>query len=333
MLDRPRYRLVVAFYAMALGWVSLVALALYVLGFHSMSAGTALAAQLTVGFLYMPAPMVAALIVERMAGRGYLIRTLFDGFWRKLPRLLVASACVVLGAYGLMVAGVFVLGNVLHVGGVGEIVSTQAALAENISQLLGPLAPSAPTASSLPAPLLLLAIGGLAGIAAGFTVNGVFAFGEEYGWRGWLMNELAPLGAVRANLLTGVLWGLWHAPLIVMGFNYAPYRIAGVFAMCGLTTSLAFLLWRARQYTGSLLAPAILHGSFNGFQGFFLLLVASRNPLVSAPTGVVAWAAIGIVAALLWTISRGRLRDEPPSAPAENPAHAAAASGDTIPAA
>jgi len=302
MFDRPRYRLVVAFYAMALGWVSLVALALYALGFHSMSAGTALAAQLTVGFLYMPAPMVAALIVERMAGRGYLIRTLFDGFWRKLPRLLVASACVVLGAYGLMVAGVFVLGNVLHVGGVGEIVSTQAALAENISQLL-------------------------------FTVNGVFAFGEEYGWRGWLMNELAPLGAVRANLLTGVLWGLWHAPLIVMGFNYAPYRIAGVFAMCGLTTSLAFLLWRARQYTGSLLAPAILHGSFNGFQGFFLLLVASRNPLVSAPTGVVAWAAIGIVAALLWTISRGRLRDEPPSAPAENPAHAAAASGDTIPAA
>ena len=120
------------------------------------------------------------------------------------------------------------------------------------------------------------------------------------------MNEFAPLGAVRANLLTGVLWGLWHAPLILMGFNYEPYRIAGVVFTCGLTTSLSCVLWLAREYTGSLLAPAILHGAFNGFQGFLVLLIAGRNPLLIVPAGVLGWAAISIVAAGLWAASAGR---------------------------
>ena len=48
------------------------------------------------------------------------------------------------------------------------------------------------------------------------TVNGLFGFGEEYGWRGWLADELRPLGPVVANLVTGVLWGLWHTPLILL---------------------------------------------------------------------------------------------------------------------
>ncbi len=48
----------------------------------------------------------------------------------------------------------------------------------------------------------LVAITFALALVAGFTVNGLFAFGEEYGWRGWLADELAPLGAVRANLIT-----------------------------------------------------------------------------------------------------------------------------------
>jgi len=48
----------------------------------------------------------------------------------------------------------------------------------------------------------------------------VLAFGEEYGWRGYLQSELLKMGRVRGVLLVGVIWGVWHWPLILMGFSY-----------------------------------------------------------------------------------------------------------------
>lgn len=337
MTERPNYAAVGAFYAMAFGWVSLVALALSALGAGNLSLGAAQLAVYAVALLYMPAPMVAALIVERRLGRGYLMSRAFAGFRRSALRLLVACAAVISGAFALMLAEVVLLGNVAGLPGVGRFVTSSAELIRNIAELLGPQAAAQMGSGQAPEPLLLLAIAPIAGVVAGFTVNGVFAFGEEYGWRGWLMNELAPLGPLRANVLTGVLWGLWHAPLILMGFNYGPHRLLGIVFMCGLTTALSFLLWRAREYTGSLLAPAVLHGGFNAFQGFLVLTVAGRDPLVGVPTGVLGWVAIGAVAAVLWAFSRGRLL-APAGAPAElqppaqqSPKPLAESDGDTIP--
>ena len=52
-------------------------------------------------------------------------------------------------------------------------------------------------------------------------INGLFTFGEEFGWRAYLQPKLMPLGGRRATLLVGVIWGLWHAPIIAMGHNYS----------------------------------------------------------------------------------------------------------------
>lgn len=84
-------------------------------------------------------------------------------------------------------------------------------------------------------------------VAAGFTINGLFAFGEEYGWRGVLMDELRPLGTARANVLTGILWGLWHAPIILLGFNYGQQRILGVLTMA-IAAIAAWSLTRGSLY-------------------------------------------------------------------------------------
>ena len=45
-------------------------------------------------------------------------------------------------------------------------------------------------------------------------------FGEEFGWRAYLLPKLLPLGQRRAVIVTGLIWGVWHWPLIAMGFNY-----------------------------------------------------------------------------------------------------------------
>lgn len=64
---------------------------------------------------------------------------------------------------------------------------------------------------SVPIPAALL---GLIQIAAAFTIapviNAIPAFGEEYGWRGYLQWKLRPLGWPKMLLITNVLWGVWH---------------------------------------------------------------------------------------------------------------------------
>ena len=123
-------------------------------------------------------------------------------------------------------------------------------------------------------------------LVAGFTLNGVFAFGEEYGWRGWLAEELRPLGAFWANLLTGVLWGAWHAPLILLGYNYAGYAKLGTAFMIAWCVPASFLLWRARQVTDSLIAPAVvLHGAINGLRRRLPARARRHQPADRSPDG------------------------------------------------
>ncbi len=48
-----------------------------------------------------------------------------------------------------------------------------------------------------------------------------------------------PLGKWQAYLLVGTIWGVWHAPLIMAGFNDPGYPILGVLGMAGITTALS----------------------------------------------------------------------------------------------
>jgi uncharacterized protein len=304
---RPRWKLVALFYGMAFGWVCLVALGLVAFGVRDLG-GNQLAT-LAVAFLYMPAPLVAALITERIAGGGYLIRYTFQGFGRKLLRL-VAFPVVVMAAWFLLdFALTWLLGNVLHVPGVGTLASTSREMAANIVALVGPKAMPAEAAAQTPAPALMVLIAVASGVGAGFTVNGLFAFGEEYGWRGWLWNELRPLGALKANLLTGTMWGLWHAPVIFLGFNYGTHRLIGPLLMVVFCIPLSWLLSRARDFTGSLLTPAVMHGSLNASAGFFLFLIGGSNEIVRVPVGLLGAAGFALIALAAHAFTRGRLRD------------------------
>jgi membrane protease YdiL (CAAX protease family) len=88
-------------------------------------------------------------------------------------------------------------------------------------------------------------------------------FGEEYGWRGYLQSELFKLGRVRGVLLLGVIWGAYHWPVILMGWNYPGYPLPGLLLMVLWCTAEGVVLSYAVLKSGSVLLAAFLHAVGN----------------------------------------------------------------------
>jgi membrane protease YdiL (CAAX protease family) len=91
----------------------------------------------------------------------------------------------------------------------------------------------------------------------------VALFGEEYGWRGYLQSELFKLGRVRGVLLLGLIWGAYHWPAILMGWNYPGYPLPGLVLMVLWCTADGVVLSYAVLKSGSVLLAAFLHAVGN----------------------------------------------------------------------
>jgi membrane protease YdiL (CAAX protease family) len=128
----------------------------------------------------------------------------------------------------------------------------------------------------------------------------LLGFGEEYGWRRYLQDELIGLGKVKGILLVGVIWGVWHAPVILMGHNYPGHPVAGVFLMIGYTIGLAFVLGYAALKSGSVLLAAYLHALNNQVVAFLTLIVYKPNhPVFSFGIGLYGVISLGVVVLLI----------------------------------
>jgi membrane protease YdiL (CAAX protease family) len=99
----------------------------------------------------------------------------------------------------------------------------------------------------------------------------IMGFGEEYGWRSYLQGELIKLGKVRGVLLLGVIWGVWHYPVIWMGHNYPGYPVWGSLVFTAYTILLGFVLSYAMLKTGSIWLVAFLHAINNQVVTYFYL--------------------------------------------------------------
>lgn len=225
---------------------------------------------------YMFSPLIAGLLVVvssdiPLARVGYRVGR---------PAWLALSALVALPLVGLTLA------LALTVPGIG-------------------LDPGAELIPGLPlpaGPLGILAALALA-VALGATVNAVFALGEEFGWRGYLLWELAPWGFWRASLAIGALWGLWHAPVILEGYNYPSFPLLGVVVMAAATVAFSPLYTYLVVKAESLLAAALLHGVFNGSAGLVVAFAATDDPvlaeLVTSPVGLAGIGAFGLATVVI----------------------------------
>jgi len=136
-------------------------------------------------------------------------------------------------------------------------------------------------------------------------LNAIPTFGEEFGWRGYLQPKLMPLGGRKAVLITGVIWGIWHWPVILMGYNYgkdyfgAPFL--GPLAMVWFTLSLSVIFGWLTIKAESVWPAVIAHGALNGIASLGIIFVQGNpDPLLGpAPTGIIGGLGLTLTAVLL----------------------------------
>ena len=148
------------------------------------------------------------------------------------------------------------------------------------------------------------------------VLNFVTCFGEEWGWRGYLLPKVSShVPTIPTMLITGLIWGLWHAPLTVIGHNYGTgywgFPFTGIAMMCVFCTVLGIFLSYVTLKTGSCIPAVLGHGAVNGIAAVGMYFTRDGgNPFIGpAPTGIIGIIPFLIVA-IFMVISLERSKNE-----------------------
>ena len=168
------------------------------------------------------------------------------------------------------------------------------------------LVAGSPTFSTLsPWLVVLFQLG--SGVLLAPLLNSLATFGEEFGWRAYLLPKLMPLGGRKAMLWIGLIWGVWHWPVIFMGyeygFSYPGYPWVGpllfLWVAFGLGVFLGWLYLRGKSVW-----PAVIgHAAINGIASASVLFtVGQPNPLLGPlPVGIIGSLGFALVSICLFT--------------------------------
>jgi hypothetical protein len=128
------------------------------------------------------------------------------------------------------------------------------------------------------------------------------------------------MGRRRGVLLLGVIWGAWHWPLILMGYNYPGHPLLGLLLMALYTTGLAVVLGYAVLKSGSVLLSSYLHALNNQVVAFIVALgFKPFDNAFSFAIGIYGIVTLAIVAFLIlrdpiWR-GKGSALTQPPTVP------------------
>ena len=243
--------------------------------------------------VYMFFPMIVAMILQKIRKEPFKSTGLlnFKISWAWLAASLVPLATVLICIpISALIPGVslnYGADQVISQFGLDE--ATSAALEAQFSDI---------------SPWILVGAQAVSGIVAGCTINALFAFGEEYGWRNYLVDALKDLSFWKKALFIGIVWGIWHAPLILQGHNYPQHPVIGVALMCIFCILLGAIELYFVMKTHSVYPAAITHGTFNALAGFVLFFVKGGDDLTVGMTGVAGFISLAIVLAAIWAYDR-----------------------------
>jgi membrane protease YdiL (CAAX protease family) len=147
-------------------------------------------------------------------------------------------------------------------------------------------------------------LGVLVALIAGTTINAALGFGEEVGWRGFLLKQLGFMGFWKSSLLIGFIWGIWHAPLILLGFNYPDHPQAGVLMMVAWVIVISPLFSYIRLKARSVIASSVFHGTINAVPLLAVLLITGGNDLTVGITGLAGIIVFALVDICLFIFDR-----------------------------
>jgi membrane protease YdiL (CAAX protease family) len=279
---------IVAFVLIALGGAWAVTLPLWLSG---RGLGTPFATLLIVGMMFTP--LVSAALVLLVLGRRRprpvlrflgvwpirpVGRTIWTTVFAYLGGLLLPGAALVVAA----LAGWFPL-DLVGFGGFHDVLQAQ-----GLRQL--------PMSIGLLVTLQLVQLPFVAAFNAFVTV------GEEIGWRGFLVPALLRFGTWPALVGSGVVWGLWHAPIILLGYNFGRTDWLGVVSMVIACVLLGIVLGWLRLATGSVWPAVFAHAGVNGAAGVGAVLAASGvdvSSVLRSPLGVSGWIVLALVVIVL----------------------------------
>jgi len=239
------------------------------------------------------APAIAALVVRKwITGEGFADASLYPKFkqsWRYylfsllLPFIVTATIAVLAAASGIGKANL------------------------EIQQSITAILPGANINPSMTSFLWIV-------LPFQFAFNAVLAtpllWGEEFGWRGYLQLRLFPERPLLAAVLTGIIWGIWHYPLNLRGYNYPEHPLLGLLVFPVSCILLSIILGWLRTKSGSIWTVCLAHSATNAIGGTLtlLLFLGRADFLFTGYLGILSWLPLGAIAA--WIVFTGRLKAE-----------------------
>jgi len=154
-------------------------------------------------------------------------------------------------------------------------------------------------------------------------VNGLLSMGEEFGWRAYLLPKLmarftgaepaggsevnpVPAGlyasaARKASVLIGLIWGVWHWPLYLMGLRLTPdFPMLYLLVYPVSTICMSVLLCWVTLRSGSVWPASIGHGFINGAAGIPMMPLKGPANMLLGPgpggaIGMLGYLALALV--------------------------------------
>lgn len=281
-VDWKRVWIYIAF-AFGIAW--LVALALYLTGGLTPTPVTLIA----LGGGYMLAPALAHIftrLVTREGWQGLYLRTNFKQGWRYWLICWIAPVLFTFLGMGLFFA--------LFPQYYDPTFSAVTKLMEQSAAATGQTPPAID-------PWVIILSQTLTAVFIAPIINAIPILGEEFGWRAYLQPKLMPLGGRKTMVVMGLVWGLWHAPIVAMGHNYgtnypgAPW--AGILMTVWVMFILGTFLGWATLRGGSVWPAVIGHGAFNGIAGIYVFFTQG------APNTLLGPSAAGLIGSWMITVA------------------------------
>jgi membrane protease YdiL (CAAX protease family) len=149
-------------------------------------------------------------------------------------------------------------------------------------------------------------------------LNLVSTFGEEFGWRAFLVPELSKFGVKKALIFSGLIWGAWHFPVILMGHNYglgySGYPWTGLLATLWVMTSFGVIFGWLALKAHSVWPAVFAHGALNGIAAIGLFFVNGNPPMLlgPSPAGLIGCIPFTLAALLILIFTKDEIQSHAP---------------------